>query len=130
MKHPAQRRRRLAATLSACVAALGLIFATAAFATSDHWFTGNLQAGYGWASYNAHSISYVQGNTSANADLCVGLEDGYAGGFYDPYGSACQAYGYKAAYAYYTPTCCFHALVENGGPASPAYINNSTHYDY
>ena len=124
------RRLRAVANLSLFLAVLGLIFVAAAAATSESWFTGNLSSGEGNASSDAHSITYVQGNTSSGAALCVGTEDGFAGYFSDSSGGYCQYSGYQAAAGYFSGSCCYHALVENRGPANHANINSATHFDY
>lgn len=122
--------RRLASMAGVAVVALALAVAAPAFAGVDHWYSGNLYSSYGYASSAAHSISYVQGNTSSSDLICVGIERGTVGSYYDPTFSFCQANGYGAVSVYYNPSCCWHGAIDNGGPLNPTYINYATHYDY
>jgi hypothetical protein len=120
-----------AAALSLMALVYIMMTAPTAQAGVDHWFSGSLPYQFGWASTAAHSISYIQG--SANHDtFCVGLEQGVTGSYFDaPAYSDCYAYSSGGGVSvYFTPTCCFHATIVNGGPFNPISVNSATHYDY
>lgn len=96
-----------------------------------HWFSGSLGQDDGWGSVEAHSITYVEGD-AYNDSICIGTETKVTDSYYDdPFFSDCQMYSINGvAHLTYTPTCCFHATVIYGGPASSKTILPATHYDY
>jgi hypothetical protein len=106
-------------------------FATVAYASSDQWFSGNLGSGLGFASTNAHSISYIQGSGNLNG-FCVAKDQGLAG--YDVASRnvvgtrACASSGGFASRSE-NSSCCYHGWVDNG-TGSGIVIGTSTRYDY
>jgi hypothetical protein len=114
------------------VAALLVLSApSVANASVDHWFSGQLEAGFGWGSTSAHSYNFVEGD-AYNDLICIGLELGHAGSYYDaPSYGDCQQYSSGGiARAWYSPTCCYHATVIYGGPASSKTILSGTHANF
>lgn len=128
------RRPLLAFVLSLVLAlaagALKASSANAACASPCHWFSGALSINFGFASIEAHSLTYVQGNANHN-EFCIGAEAGSAGSYKDS-GGDCQAFssGSFAASAHYSGACCFHATIVNVGPLSSITVTSATHYDY
>jgi hypothetical protein len=122
--------------LTSCALALGACAALAAApagatcASPCHWYEGALSDGFGQASIEAHSLTYVQGNANHN-EFCIGEETGSAGSYKDN-GSDCQVFsaGNFAASDNYDGSCCFHATIVNTGPLSSITVSSSTHYDY
>jgi hypothetical protein len=127
--------RRLRVTFS-LVLALGLgaagAWASSASACGSpcHWFSGGLSLNFGYASIEAHSLTYVQGNANHN-EFCIAAETGNAGSYKDS-GGDCQVFSSGAfeAAAFYSGSCCFHATIVNVGPLSSINVSTSTHYDY
>ena len=105
--------------------------ANATCASPCHWFSGALSNNYGYASIEAHSLTYVQGDANHN-EFCIAAEQGSAGSYYDPSGGDCQVYssGSFAAAAFYSGNCCYHATIVNLGPLSSITVSSATHYDY
>lgn len=105
--------------------------ASATCASPCHWYSGALSLNWAYASIEAHSLTYVQGNANHN-EFCIGAEQGSAGSYFDPSASDCQAWsnGTFAASRFYSGACCFHATIVNVGPLSSITISSSTHYDY
>ena len=114
------------------VIAVALLSVTAtALATADHWFSGTLVQGYGYASTAAHSISYIEATGNQNG-FCVAKDTGTAG-----YASAtkttagsrtCSSSGGFAARVE-NSACCFHGWVDNS-TGGPIIFDASTHYSY
>jgi hypothetical protein len=123
-----------------CLSALALalpasaILATPASATCAspcHWFSGALSKNWAYASIEAHSLTYVEGDANHN-EFCIGAEQGSAGSYSDPGGGDCQAFssGNFVAARFYSGNCCFHATIVNLGPLSSITVTSATHYDY
>jgi hypothetical protein len=114
--------------------ALTVVMATSAstaYAGSDPWFSGNLAAGFGYASAGAHSITYIEGDANYNG-FCVAKDQGISG--YDfasrtPAGTpTCASSGGFAARSE-NGACCYHGWIANGlGNAITVFT--STHYNY
>jgi hypothetical protein len=114
------------------VLAVALLSVTAtALATADHWFSGTLVQGYGYASIGAHSIVYVEATGNHNG-FCVAKDTGTAG-----YASAtkttagsrtCSASGGFAA-RNENGACCYHGWVDNA-TSNVITFDSSTHYTY
>lgn len=105
--------------------------ATVAYAASDAWFSGTLAAATGYASIDAHSITYIQGSASANG-FCVAKDQGLAGyapSSHTPVGTqACATSGGFASRSE-NGACCYHGwIVNNNG--SEITVGSSTRYDY
>jgi hypothetical protein len=118
----------LTLALGACAA---FAAAPAGACTSPcHWYEGSLSNGFGQASGEAHSLTYVQGNANHN-EFCIGEETGNAGSYKDN-GGDCQVFsnGTFAASDNYDGSCCFHATIVNTGPLSTISVTSATHYDY
>lgn len=105
--------------------------AAAALAGSDHWFSGTLVQGYGYASTAAHSIVYIEATGNQNG-FCVAKDTGTAG-----YASAtkttagsrtCSSSGGFAARVE-NGNCCFHGWVDNS-TGNSIIFDSSTHYSY
>ena len=121
----------IALALALPAAMLSAAPASATCASPCHWFTGGLSDGWGYASIEAHSLTYVQGDANHN-EFCIGAETGSAGSYSDPGAGDCQAFsaGSFAASAFYSGSCCFHATIVNVGPLSSISVTSATHYDY
>lgn len=121
-------RRRFGAAAAGAVLAL-LIVASAAFAYTDHWFSGTLQYGRGYASVAAHSITYIEGDAN-NSGFCIAGEQGISG-YHDAGDVPCQvaAGSNGVAAAYYAGVCCYHADISNYNGFN-IEVYTSTHYDY
>lgn len=114
------------------VTAVALLSAAAtALAGSDHWFSGTLVQGYGYASTAAHSISYIEATGNHNG-FCVAKDTGTAG-----YASAtkttagsrtCSSSGGFAARVE-NGNCCYHGWVDNS-TSNNIIFDSSTHYSY
>lgn len=104
--------------------------ASATCASPCHWFSGPLSDDWAYASIEAHSLTYVQGDANHN-EFCIGAEQGSAGSYADS-GGDCQTWsnGTFAAAHFYSGACCFHATIVNVGPLSSISITTATHYDY
>lgn len=128
-------RRRMAALLAAVTLTVYLAVAPAALATvSVHWFTGNLPPGEGYASSEAHSITFILADADHNV-FCIGREQGWGGWYYvggSHYVSDACAYPGDGGHAeiYYDGACCYHATIENHSTDLTDYVYTSTHYDY
>lgn len=119
------------AVLGTMTVTLFAVFATAAFAASDFWFSGGMPAGSGFASTAAHSVTYIQGSANLNG-FCVAKDQGLAG--YDTAwrnvagARACATSGGFASRSE-NGTCCYHGWADNqtGGTIT---FNGATRYDY
>jgi hypothetical protein len=124
-------RRARRALGGAVLAAVFGLSATVAYGASDFWFSGSLAAGWGVASNDAHSITYIQGVANANG-FCVAKDQGLAG-----FGSASrttagtQACATSGGFASRSENgaCCYHGWIANktGGTIT---VDSSTRYDY
>ena len=105
--------------------------AAVALAGSDHWFSGTLVQGYGFASTEAHSISYIEATGNHNG-FCVAKDTGttgYASATKTTAGSrTCSSSGGFAARVE-NSACCYHGWVDNS-TASSIIFDTSTHYSY
>jgi hypothetical protein len=120
------------ATMACAVMAAALLSTAAvAMAGSDHWFSGTLVQGYGYASTAAHSIVYIEATGNHNG-FCVAKDTGTAG-----YASAtkttagsrtCSSSGGFAARVE-NGNCCFHGWVDNS-TSNNIIFDSSTHYSY
>ena len=114
------------------VIAVALASATAAaLAGSDHWFSGTLVIGYGYASTEAHSMTYIEATGDHNG-FCVAKDTGTAG-----YASAtkttagsrtCSASGGFASRSE-NGACCYHGWLDNN-TGNNIVFDSSTHYSY
>jgi hypothetical protein len=114
------------------VTAVALVSAAAtALASTDHWFSGTLVQGYGYASTAAHSITYIEATGNHNG-FCVAKDTGTAG-----YASAtkttagvrtCSSSGGFAA-STENGSCCYHGWVDNS-TSNDIIFDTSTHYSY
>jgi len=111
------------------VALLGA--AATALAGADHWFSGTLVQGYGYASTDAHSINYIEATGDHNG-FCVAKDTGttgYASATKTTAGSrTCSSSGGFAARVE-NSACCYHGWVDNS-TAGAIIFNASTHYSY
>lgn len=137
LSKPRSSGRRL---VPACIASLALTLAAvgamagparAVCASPCHWFSGELAKNWAYASIEAHSLTYIQGNANHN-EFCIGAEAGSAGSYKDTSASDCQVYsgGTFAAAGFYGGSCCFHATIVNVGPLSSINVTSATHYNY
>jgi hypothetical protein len=119
--------------MMACAVMAVVLLSTAAVAPagSDHWFSGTLVQGYGYASTAAHSIVYIEATGNHNG-FCVAKDTGTAG-----YASAtkttagsrtCSSSGGFAARVE-NGNCCFHGWVDNS-TSNNIIFDASTHYSY
>jgi hypothetical protein len=127
-------KRTAVVFISACAlaAGAGATFAASAHACASpcHWFEGALSEDFGYASIEAHSLTYVQGNANHN-EFCVGREAGTAGSYKDTGGDcAVWSEGTFAADTTFGGNCCYHATIVNVGPLSSISVTSPTHYDY
>lgn len=105
--------------------------ATAAEAASDFWLAGTLDTHLGFASTEAHSITYIQGSADHNG-FCVAKDTGLAG-----YATATratagtQACATSGGFASRTENgaCCFHGWLANKNSFEIS-VNATTRYDY
>jgi hypothetical protein len=124
-------RKRRTGVLTAVAILVCAAFATAAYATSDPWFSGNMAAGLGYASSGAHSISYIQGSADSNG-FCVAKDQGISG--YDSASRSvagtrtCATSGGFASRTE-NSSCCFHGWADNGTGSAIVFFT-TTHYDY
>jgi len=118
-------------SLALVAAAATASSARAVCASPCHWFSGELAKNWAFASIEAHSLTYVQGNANHN-EFCIGAEAGSAGSYKDVSASDCQVFssGTFAAAGFYSGACCFHATIVNVGPLSSIVVSSATHYDY
>jgi len=114
----------------ALVVVFGACVATA-YAGSDHWFANNLASGLGYASSEAHSITYIEGDASANG-FCVAKDtglSGYGSSSRTPAGTpACASSGGFASRSE-NGACCYHGWIANGTGATIT-VYSATHYSY
>jgi hypothetical protein len=116
---------------TALVVAVMAIGATSASAGIDYWFSSTLNAGFGFASVDAHSINYIEGDANYNG-FCIAKDQGisgYAPASHTPVGTvACASSGGFVARTE-NGACCYHGWIANGlGNAISVY--SSTHYSY
>jgi hypothetical protein len=94
--------------------------ATTALASTDHFFSGTLAQGFGFASTGAHSISYIEATGNHNG-FCVAKDTGTTG-----YASATKSVAG-------TRTCAssggFASRVENSACCYHGWVDNSTGVD-
>jgi hypothetical protein len=114
------------------VIAVALFSAVAtAMAGADHWFSGTLVQGYGYASTEAHSISYIEATGNHNG-FCVAKDTGttgYASATKTTAGTrACSTSGGFAARVE-NSACCYHGWVDNS-TSNDIIFDVSTHYSY
>jgi hypothetical protein len=119
-------------TMVCAVIAVALLSAAAtALATPDHWFSGTLVQGFGYASTNAHSITYIEATGNHNG-FCIAKDTGTAG-----YASAtkttagprsCASSG-GFTFRNEDGSCCYHGWVDNS-TSNDIIFDTSTHYDY
>lgn len=114
------------------IIAIALLSAAAtALAGADHWFSGTLVQGYGFASTEAHSISYIEATGNHNG-FCVAKDTGttgYASATKTTAGTrACSSSGGFAARVE-NSACCYHGWVDNS-TGSDIIFDASTHYSY
>lgn len=119
-------------TMVCAVMVVALLSAAAtALAGSDHWFSGTLVQGYGFASTEAHSISYIEATGNHNG-FCVAKDTGttgYASATKTTAGSrTCSSSGGFAARVE-NSACCYHGWVDNS-TGSSIIFDSSTHYSY
>jgi hypothetical protein len=105
--------------------------AATALAGADHWFSGTLVHGYGYASTEAHSISYIEATGDHNG-FCVAKDTGttgYASATKTTAGSrTCSSSGGFAARVE-NSACCYHGWVDNS-TGNDIIFDVSTHYSY
>jgi hypothetical protein len=124
-------RKRPAAVLAAVMVLVFAAFATAAYATSDAWFSGSMASGLGFASTGAHSITYIQGSADHNG-FCVAKDQGITG--YDVAsrnvagGRTCASSGGFASRSE-NGSCCYHGWADNGTGGAIVF-GSTTRYDY
>lgn len=124
-------RRTRRALGGAVLSVLFGLSATAAYAASDFWFSGTLDAGLGFASADAHSITYIQGSADHNG-FCVAKDQGLAGfGAASRSTAGTQACATSGGFASRTEdgACCYHGWIANKNGFSIA-VSSTTRYDY
>ena len=124
------RRRRMTMLCATLVVAFAL-GATAAFAGADHWFSGTLAAGFGYASSEAHSINYIEATGNHNG-FCVAKDTGLTGfDFASRSVAGTRTCASSGGFASRTEdsSCCYHGWVDNG-TGSNTVFDTSTHYSY
>lgn len=107
-------------------------FATVALAATNHWFSGTLTPGYGYASTAANSITYIEGTGNYNG-FCVAKDQDISGyallSAHSPTGtSACASSGGFASRSE-NGACCWHGWIGNG-TSNDLLVDSSTHYSY
>ncbi|WP_324909831.1 hypothetical protein [Baekduia sp.] len=107
------------------------VCATAAYGTSDFWFSGSLATNAGFASTDAHSITYIQGSADHNG-FCVAKDQGLAG--FDVATRATvgtQACASSGGFASRSEdgSCCYHGWIANKNTFAIS-VNSTTRYDY
>jgi hypothetical protein len=120
------------ATMVCAVIVVALFSAVAtALAGADHWFSGTLGVGYGFASTEAHSITYIEATGNHNG-FCVAKDTGttgYASATKTTAGSrTCASSGGFAARVE-NAACCYHGWVDNS-TSNNIVFDASTHYSY
>lgn len=128
-------KRAAVGVVAACLAAATMA-TPAAMAANDncssqvcHWFSGSLNEATAYGSYEAHSITYIEGDAYDDT-ICIGEETGTAG-YYIPLGGGGCSASSSGGVAHATFSgCCYRAMVAYGGPAAAKQILSATHYDY
>jgi hypothetical protein len=124
-------RRARVALVGAVLAAVFGGFAVAAYAATDHWFSGPLLSGVGFASTEAHSITYIEGTANTNG-FCVAKDTGttgYGPSSHTPAGTPqCASSGGFASRSE-NGACCYHGWISNG-TGNNMTVDSSTHYTY
>jgi hypothetical protein len=119
------------AALGAALVVVFAVFATAAYAVDDPWFSGSRGAGLGFASTGAHSITYIEGTANFNG-FCVAKDtglSGYGSSSRTPAGTPSCASSGGFANRTENGACCYHGWISN--PLGFAItVNSSTHYSY
>ena len=122
---------RRAMMVCAVIAVALLSTVATALAGADHWFSGTLVQGYGFASTEAHSISYIEATGDHNG-FCVAKDTGttgYASATKTTAGSrTCSSSGGFAARVE-NSACCYHGWVDNS-TGGAIIFDTSTHYSY
>jgi hypothetical protein len=117
--------------VGAIAATVVAVFAPAAHAGTDHWYATTLNAGLGYASVDAHSITYIQGAANLNG-FCVAKDQGITG--YDVAtrsvagGRTCATSGGFASRSE-NGACCYHGWIDNQTGSAIA-VNSSTYYSF
>jgi hypothetical protein len=115
------------------VATLSLAAASTAtaLAGADHYFSGTLVSGRGWAGSEAHSVTYVEGDADTNG-FCVAKDQGitgYAASSRAVAGTrACASSGGFAS-RNEDGSCCYHGWIDNGTGGS-MIVSTATHTSY
>jgi hypothetical protein len=117
--------------VGAVTAAVVAVFAPAAHAGTDHWYATTLNASFGYASVEAHSITYIQGSANVNG-FCVAKDQGitgYAAATRSVAGTRTCATSGGFASRLENGACCYHGWIDNqtGGPI---VVNSSTYYSF
>jgi hypothetical protein len=124
-------RKAWMAALGAALVVVFAVFATAAYATANHWFSGSLGAGLGFASAAANSITYIEGTANFNG-FCVAKDTGLSGyglSSRTPAGTPSCASSGGFANRTENGACCYHGWISN--PLAGAItVDPSTHYSY
>jgi hypothetical protein len=124
-------RRAVSRAAVFAVFAAYAVFATSAHAATDHWISGTLNNGLGFASTAAHSITYIQGVTNANG-FCIAKDTGLAG--YDVASrsvagtrSCAPSSGFVSRTE--NGTCCYHGWIDNATGGN-IFVDPATYYSY
>jgi hypothetical protein len=123
--------RKRAITLCALVVVLFAMLSAIAAATADHWFSGTLANGTGFASTDAHSIEYIEG-TGNHGGFCIAKDQGTAGdGPSSHPTTGTQSCAPSSGFISRTEnaTCCYHGWIDNP-TGTGMTIDPSTHYSY
>jgi hypothetical protein len=122
------RRKALIGVATLSIAAAST---ATAVATADHYFSGTLVAGRGWAGSEAHSVTYIEGDADANG-FCVAKDQGLSG--YDSanrsvVGTRACASSSGFASRSEDGACCYHGWIDNR-TASSMIVATTTHTTY
>lgn len=108
------------------------VLAPSALATDDHWFSGTLTPGFGYASTgSAHSIEYIQGSGNFNG-FCIAKDQGTTGfgpASHVPVGTQSCATSGGFVSRTENATCCYRGWISNG-TANDLVVDTTTFYRY
>jgi hypothetical protein len=126
---PGGRRRK--ALIGVATLSIAAASTATALAGTDHFFSGTLVSGRGWAGTEAHSVTYIEGDADSNG-FCVAKDQGTTG-----YASATKltsgvrACASSSGFASRTEdgSCCYHGWIDNS-TANSMIISTATHTTY
>ncbi|WP_027005776.1 hypothetical protein [Conexibacter woesei] len=126
---PSRLRRK--ALIGVATLSIAAASTATALAGADHYFSGTLVSGRGWAGSEAHSVTYIEGSGDHNG-FCVAKDQGttgYASATKTTSGTrACSSTGGFASRTE-DGSCCYHGWVDNA-TGLDIIIATTTHTSY